>query len=38
MKGYQEFLRRQNFANVDVSKELPVVPTVHYNMGGIPKL
>ncbi|MEE9551541.1 MAG: succinate dehydrogenase flavoprotein subunit, partial [Gammaproteobacteria bacterium] len=25
------------FANVDVSKEpIPVIPTVHYNMGGIP--
>jgi succinate dehydrogenase (ubiquinone) flavoprotein subunit len=25
------------FANVDVTKEpVPVVPTVHYNMGGIP--
>lgn len=25
------------FANVDVSKEpIPIVPTVHYNMGGIP--
>jgi succinate dehydrogenase/fumarate reductase flavoprotein subunit len=25
------------FANVDVSKEpIPVLPTVHYNMGGIP--
>jgi succinate dehydrogenase/fumarate reductase flavoprotein subunit len=25
------------FANVDVTKEpAPVVPTVHYNMGGIP--
>ncbi len=27
----------KTFANVDVSKEpIPVVPTVHYNMGGIP--
>ena len=27
----------QVFANVDVSKEpVPVIPTVHYNMGGIP--
>ncbi len=26
-----------NFANVDVSKEpIPVVPTIHYQMGGIP--
>jgi len=25
------------FANVDVTKEpIPVLPTVHYNMGGIP--
>ena len=25
------------FANVDVTKEpVPVIPTVHYNMGGIP--
>ena len=25
------------FANVDVTKDpIPVVPTVHYNMGGIP--
>src|SRR5699024_1554655 len=25
------------FANVDVEKEpIPVIPTVHYNMGGIP--
>jgi succinate dehydrogenase / fumarate reductase flavoprotein subunit len=27
----------KTFANVDVNKEpIPVVPTVHYNMGGIP--
>jgi succinate dehydrogenase / fumarate reductase flavoprotein subunit len=27
------------FANVDVTKEpIPVIPTVHYNMGGIPTL
>ncbi len=27
----------RNFAGVDISKEsIPIVPTVHYNMGGIP--
>ena len=27
----------KTFANVDVNKQpIPVVPTVHYNMGGIP--
>jgi succinate dehydrogenase / fumarate reductase flavoprotein subunit len=27
----------QNFANVDITKEpIPVIPTIHYQMGGIP--
>ena len=27
----------KTFANVDINKQpIPVVPTVHYNMGGIP--
>jgi succinate dehydrogenase/fumarate reductase flavoprotein subunit len=31
------FRIRENFAGVDVTKEpIPVLPTVHYNMGGIP--
>ena len=35
LPGISEAAR--TFANVDVSKEpIPVVPTVHYNMGGIP--
>ncbi len=35
LKGISEAAK--TFANVDVSKEpIPVVPTVHYNMGGIP--
>jgi len=26
-----------NFANVDITKEpIPVIPTIHYQMGGIP--
>jgi len=43
--GVKDILRRlpsvyeigHNFANVDITKEpIPVVPTIHYQMGGIP--
>jgi succinate dehydrogenase/fumarate reductase flavoprotein subunit len=31
------FVQAAIFAGVDVTKEpIPVLPTVHYNMGGIP--
>ena len=38
MKDYQVYQKQQVFLlDVDVTKEpVPVIPTVHYNMGGIP--